>query len=298
MRKANCAASTKLRAAQYSDWIAPSSWIGLDFKQGAIDGGIIRTQYAVRYNVSLKLESFLGEIVKRKAILIGNTRNLEGVQIDIDKTRRFLCSPIGGAWYSNEIEILENPGKAQLLNQLKVAKQQSFDFAFVLFSGHGAHKRQTVLEINGYGETITESDLLEIAPRQVSIFDCCRGVIQESVRKSVALDSLSASFSESSVRYRYDNRVMQALPQQVRLYSCAVGESSYDTANGAIYLGHLMDAAKALEYGNEFKTVETAHAEARANTIRSRTGGSQQQTPEATLPKCITSQQLIISLRP
>lgn len=236
--------------------------------------------------------------MKRKAILVGNTSGLEGVQIDIEKARQFLCSPHGGAWFPHEIEILENPKKALLLNQVRSARQQSFDYVFVLFSGHGGHARQTVLEINGDGEQINESDLLTIAQRQLSIFDCCRGLIQESVRKSVALDSLSASFSESSVRYRYNNRIMQALPQQARLYSCAIGEVSYDTPDGAVYLGNLLTSARNIGNGNEFKTVESAHAEARLSTLSARIGTSERQSPEAVLPKCLVAQQLVLSLRP
>ncbi len=233
--------------------------------------------------------------MKRKAILIGNTHNLQGVKTDLVRTGNFLCSSVGGGWYSNEIEVFEDPSKDQLLRRLDSIRRESNDYVFVLFSGHGGQARQTILELNGRGETISESQLHDIGSRQLSIFDCCRAIV-EPVRKSIALDSLSASFSESvSVRRRYEDRIMEAIHQQVRLYSCAIGEKSYDTPQGAMYLGNLLRAAHSIDSYSFFKTVESAHSEARIATIRD---SKERQSPEADLPKCLTAQQLVIAIRP
>lgn len=232
--------------------------------------------------------------MKRKAILIGNTHGLNGVKTDLEHTGTFLRSSVGGGWYSNEIEVFENPSKDQLLRKLEIVRKESNDYVFVLFSGHGGQERNTILELNGNGETISESQLQDIGPRQLSIFDCCRAVV-EQVRKSIALESLSASFSESaSVRRKYEERIMEAIHQQARLYSCAVGEKSYDTPQGAMYLGNLLAAARAIDPFSAFKTVESAHAEARLTTIRD---SREKQSPEAVLPKCLTRQQLVIAMR-
>ena len=91
---------------------------------------------------------------------------------------------------------------------------------------------------------------------------------------------------------------MQAIPQQVRLYACSVGQCSYDTPNGAMYLTNLLTSAQAIDTSATFKTVELAHAEAREKTVdQAKNKADGPQTPQAYLPKCLTLQQLIISLK-
>lgn len=230
--------------------------------------------------------------MKRKALLIGNSNGLAGVKLDISNMWNFLSSDKGGAWNSSEIVVLMNPTKIELTATIKKIKDDRPDFSIVLFSGHGGFRKQTILELNKDGETVEESLLLNLAPRQINILDCCRSVVQE-VRK--ALDSaMFAALRESynPVRDRYNQRVMQAIPQQVQLYGCSVGQASYDTANGAVYLNNFLAAAQAIDVSSSSKTVGTAHAEAAEITMRQK-----DQKPDAVLPKCLTSQQLIISIK-
>lgn len=237
--------------------------------------------------------------MKRRALLIGNTRGLPGVQTDIQKTRAFLGSDVGGDWLPSEIAELKNPSRLELLGHIELLKSESVDYALVLFSGHGGHAHQTVLELNANGETIAESELWNIAPRQITIYDCCRALVGEQVVKSFAMDSLTESFvRRNDVRARYEARIMQAMPQQVRLYACSVSQSAYDFGNGAVYLGHLLSSAAAITPGLSFKTVESAHEQACPLTAVTALREGYQQNPDAVLPKCLTQQQLILAIRP
>ncbi|OZB42156.1 MAG: hypothetical protein B7X50_05120 [Alishewanella sp. 34-51-39] len=230
--------------------------------------------------------------MKRKALLIGNSNGLAGVKLDISNMSSFLTSDRGGAWNSSEIVVLMNPTKIELAAAIKKVKEERPDFSVVLFSGHGGYRKQTVLELNKDGETVEESLLLNIAQRQITILDCCRSVIQTVAK---ALDSVSfAALRESynPVRERYDQRIMQAIPQQVQLYGCSVGQASYDTSNGAVYLNNFLAAAKAIDTSSSSKTVGMAHAEAAELTKKQK-----DQTPDSVLPKCLTSQQLIIAIK-
>lgn len=234
--------------------------------------------------------------MKRKALLIGNNRGLQGVPLDLLNTRKFLQSSLGGEWYSSEIEQLLNPSKSDLLRKIDNLKRESNDYSFVLFTGHGAHARNTILEINPPGETISENDLIGLSERQVSIFDCCRAIVQDEIIKSftVAMDSYQEK--ASTVRARYDRRIMQAIPQQAKLYSCAIGESSYDDG-GAVYLGKLLACAKRIEANSSFKLLSAAHSEAavltKAHVLEK---FKNNQSPSSALPKCLASQELIISI--
>lgn len=236
--------------------------------------------------------------MKRKAILIGNTSGLQGVQVDISRFTSFLTSNTGGAWYESEIDVLQNERKSSLLQKIDVLKRQSFDYVIVLFSGHGGQLRQTVLELNSSGETIEETALRGIATRQLNIYDCCRAFPSTVTKR--AMEALSASFSESVNlhRRRFDDRIMQAIPQQALLYSCSIGQVSYDTSNGGVYLGHLLKAAQTIAYDQQFKLVGAAHEEAITPTVANSEKEKQgRQVPDAVLAKCLSSQQLVISVR-
>jgi hypothetical protein len=236
--------------------------------------------------------------MKRKAVLIGNTSGLPGVQVDITRFSSFLTSNIGGAWYESEIDVLQNERKSNLLQKIDALKKQSFDYLIVLFSGHGGQLRQTILELNSSGETIEETALRGIATRQLNVYDCCRAFPSGVTKR--AMDALSASFSESANPYRrrFDDRIMQATPQQALLYSCSIGQVSYDSSNGGVYLGNLLKAAQTITYDQQFKLVGAAHEEAIPPTVANSEKEKQgRQVPDAVLAKCLSSQQLIISLK-
>ena len=237
--------------------------------------------------------------MKRKALLIGNTSGLPGVKIDINNLSTFLLSDKGGAWYSTEIEILLNPTKIALLARIDQIRREQFDYSMVMYSGHGGQRRETMLEINAKSEQIPESSLKNISLRQVNIYDCCRCYLEplakaEDARMKIAAFTESA---KSSIRVRYDTRMMQAIPQQSSLYSCSIGQASYDTPEGAVYLGNLIKSALRVE--GQYKLLGVAHEESvRPTTQHSINKGLGTQTPESNLPKCVTTQQLIISINP
>lgn len=237
--------------------------------------------------------------MRRKALLIGNTNGLSGVKIDLVKFQSFLQSNIGGAWDSNEIQIIPDPKRYELLREIEQAKILKYDYTIVMFSGHGGYqKRQTVLEINANGEKISETDLKNISPRQLNIYDCCRNVVQTTASRSDSMgfkDYISES-TKSKIREAYDRRIMEAIEQQASLYSCSVGESSYDTNDGAVYLSNFLSAASNISNGS--KLVSVAHQESRQPTLDySRKQQHGLQNPDACLPKCLSQQQLIISLK-
>lgn len=237
--------------------------------------------------------------MKRKAILIGNTSGLNGVKIDLNNLSSFLKSNKGGAWKDNEIELIVDEKKHVLLEKIDSFKRQSFDYATVIFSGHGGQERETVLELNASGEKIEETLLRKIAPRQLNIYDCCRAY-SSTLAKSLGLES--ASFSEAvldsvdMIRQRYNDRIMQSIEQQALLFSCKIGQVSYDTPAGGVYALNLLKSAMRLRDDEKFKLVGIAHQEAVEPTLENSKNEPRVQQPESILPKCLSEQQLIISI--
>lgn len=235
--------------------------------------------------------------MKRKSILIGNTDGLPGVKVDITNFKSFLSCEVGGCWLESEIEIFHDPKKIDIMKKIDNVRREKYDYVIVLFSGHGGYKRQTVLQINKNNDTINESDIMFISSRQLNVYDCCRCHI-EPVTEGLALDRSFGATTRSieSVRLKYDNRIMQSIPQQSILYSCSVGESSNDTPNGGVYLQNLLKSARNVRKDQEFKLVGLAHDEAASLVKDYNRNSPYKQNPESILPKCLPSQQLIISL--
>ncbi len=233
----------------------------------------------------------------RRALLFGNTNGLGGVKKDIINYTNFLKSETGGQWNDSEITILMDPKKEALLLSIELLKLEKPDFAIIIFSGHGAYSKGTLLEINKKEECISENDLRGISSRQISIFDCCRNVIQ--VDESVNFSGTTNIYkSNNLIRKKYDERIMQSIEQQISLYACSIGQSSYDTNDGGAYTTSLLSSVTP-ERSSLFKLVASAHEEATPKTTEKAWKlYSKIQVPDHTIPKCISSQQLIISINP
>lgn len=229
--------------------------------------------------------------MEKRILIIGNSEGLQGVKIDIENYKRFFKNSYGGDWYDSEIIEKLNVSKTSLTAELSKLKNLSLDYLIVIFSGHGAQQRETILELNSNGESISESNLKNLADRQLNIFDCCRAY-SEMESKAIINEMAARSFSFTNTRKKYEKRIMEANHQQICLYACAIGECAYDTARGGAYSKNLLTCA--LDIQGEYKLVGTAHQEAsRLTTIE-----FNNQHPEAELPRLISSQQLILAINP
>lgn len=229
--------------------------------------------------------------MKRKALLIGNSNNLSGVQKDLLNFKNFLSSNKGGAWYDSEIVIIEKSNLSKVREEINKIKLESPDYVITFFSGHGAYKRGTILQLAD-NNTINEAELFYLAKRQLSIFDCCRSKI-ETFAHSMSMDSYNLSESSKEyVRILYNQRIKQSIEQQIRLYSCSIGEVSYDTTQGGIYFQNLLESARKFEYGSTENRVSSCHQRAKELTQKA----IKEQHPDAILPKCLPSQELILSI--
>lgn len=195
--------------------------------------------------------------MKRHALLIANL-DAVGAQNDINNWKKFLCSGIGGAWRTDEIQVLTNPSKNSLETSLIFIQCAKYDFVLVVYAGHGGWERTTILEINPDGDTINESELKNLAPREILSLDCCRATSTiTDILNEVQLKMFSET-TRSTIRARYDTRMMRAIPQQVTLYACSIGECAYCTNEGGYYTKNLLRQSAAVPY-NDFRTINQAH---------------------------------------
>jgi len=79
------------------------------------------------------------------------------------------------------------------LNTIQNLKNQNLDYCIVIFSGHGAQYREIVVEINGNEEMMFENEFKNISRKQLTIFDCCRGIL-ENLNESRGLNATMNKF--------------------------------------------------------------------------------------------------------
>lgn len=235
--------------------------------------------------------------MKKKIVIIGNNEGLPGVKVDIENYKQFFKSPFGGNWLDEEIDVKLNPLKTELIIELNRLKGLLLDYLIVIFSGHGGQERETMLELNSRGELIGESELKYLASRQLNIYDCCR-CYPISINESRQFEALAKPFSNINTREKFDKRIKQAISQQVSLYSCSIGEVSNDTSEGGVYSKYLIQSAKNVV--DDFKLIGNAHNEAYNLTVdnNKKLQIDKHQHPDAVLPRCLSTQQLIISVKP
>lgn len=228
--------------------------------------------------------------MKKKILLVGNNDGLPGVKIDLENYKNYFKSKTGGEWYDSEILEKLNPKKDDLINLIDSLKNQNLDYAIVIFSGHGGMKRETILELNPEGELFSETRFENISRKQVTILDCCR-VYAQNLSESIRSMKLVKSFSAyEGTRARFEKRITEATPQQIKMYSCAEGECSHDTPKGGVYSKYLLETAFADE--SEFIYFGRTHVTASDKTTRD----FSDQHPEIIQPKLLTTQQLIFGI--
>ena len=233
--------------------------------------------------------------MKRTALLIGNTGGLEGIGVDIERASNILKSSRGGQWKDSEIIELFDPSKKLVNETLAHMRSERADYAFFLFTGHGCHYGQTELSLNNR-EKLLETELNDLADRQLSIFDCCR-VERQPLRKAAMEAHVITFDSIDATRERYERRMMQAAKQHTKLYACSVGEFSYDSPEGAVYLSNLLRAASSMPLYDGYLTVEEAHSAARSRTIEDSARKGNKQNPAAVQAKLPRDMQLILSIK-
>ena len=194
--------------------------------------------------------------MKRKAIIIasplrkGYSGFLPGVQYDAINYASFLTSPLGGAWRSNEIKILVNPSKSQVIETMFYT---TADYVFTAFSGHGGtdqRTRKAILKINE-NESIWLSQLTAKANRQLAIVDTCSTFVNYGFpKKPQLIGDLFGQVSKltlSQARFLFDSRVMASGRGWTVLHSSSHGESSIDTEEGGVFSLSILKAAKIWE---------------------------------------------------
>lgn len=182
----------------------------------------------------------------RKAILIGvpncnGQSELPGVRNDIHSFQKYLKRNESGAWDEDEIIVLENKSKSQILETIK--RYSYYDYVILLAAGHGAVKESygfdTVL-YTGQNEFISSKELEIGCDRQTIIMDVCRNIhydVSESKMSIKSFDSklenlmLLNSLQPSRADYKreFNTKLLKSPRANFKFYSCDANESASDS---------------------------------------------------------------------
>jgi len=234
-------------------------------------------------------------MMKKKILMIGNTDNLPGVPVDMSAYYSFFTSPAGGNWCDEEIDILLNPTQYELLDTIDEIYEADYGYVITIFSGHGREAASgTVLTINGDGEKIAMDDLTNLSQRQLLIFDCCRSYADTDF---IETGATMLSMSHDPIRQAYEERIEDAIPQEVILFACDEGENAIDTDEGGEYSRCLLNATMELtNLISPFVNVSRAHH--KAVSLLRREDPRMRQHPQILQPRCLQRQCLPWAINP
>lgn len=239
--------------------------------------------------------------MKRKALIIGNTRGETGVSEDVRHYREFLRGESGGAWEMDEIDVKLDLTKAKFQQLIDTYKAAHYDYFVFIFAGHGGFSRlnnDTVLELSvqyGIAQDVHETDFQNIAPKQLDILDCCRSYYNEGLLKEATITNrtVRASFSQDPSREHaravYDALVDRSCPGTITLYACSVGQSAKGEADKGGAFSNALLNFDGFTPDISLYTVEEAFHSARDEVVRNTFG---QQVPTAMLLRCMANQRL------
>jgi hypothetical protein len=231
--------------------------------------------------------------MKRHALLIGYTASdscettIAGVLKDLEDYKNYLMQPKGGAWYEDEITILNGPSKTDLKHKILILKANGIDISFTVFSGHGSYniKEQSRVLLINKNETILSRELLGIAKREILICDSCSGICNESItQKSMVLLEKNSYDIRIQARKKYEALCLKCNPQTIRLYAAKIGTSAEDD-NGGIYTQALLET---LNNSKRTMSIVNAHDDA-CSLVKLRTlkGDDSYQEPSRQVPKLL-----------
>lgn len=170
----------------------------------------------------------------RKAIIIGSP-GIEGVDYlysastDVTNIKNHLLSSRGGKWKEDEIQVLWNPGIAELaaINQNTIA-----DYLFVYYAGHGYEAANGERRICFNDADVSDFFLLNGSPRQLIVIDACREKEYPAISGIPEEEEWLPFDGFYPEREAFDNYILQSPVGKKIVHATKSGFASWEDKNG------------------------------------------------------------------
>jgi len=193
---------------------------------------MIRTQY----NVTRKAFLFAAP-----GGIANNTKWLNGTLKDIENIKRHLRSERGGAWYDNEIVIVQE-ASFEIVNML--LDSVNADYVFVYFSGHGCTDFSGIHHIALQNRLVTDKSLLcDHIQKQLVIIDSCSDYKDLSGIGSIGgIDThwKNATSDISITRQMFDEQIYYSPEGKQIIHAVPPGYMATDTIFGGVFTNNLL----------------------------------------------------------
>lgn len=229
--------------------------------------------------------------MKRRALLIGSpgipgTKGyLEDMtKNDLNKIKNYLMSNTGGKWYEHEILSIDTNDINEVKRHINRVKNESNDFVFCAFSGHGWYNGNRYSRVFEIGKNdLYESEFRQLSKKQLSIFDSCAEVYKpEIITESRKFEASISIENLDSKNYReiYNNEIIKCHQQDISLYSSSVDELSHtDEDLGGHFIHYLLKVGAS----NQIKNLDAIDVfQITKNKMKK---DRRNQTPSSSFPK-------------
>ena len=234
--------------------------------------------------------------MKRKALIITNPGTLNdenycrGVLIDQQRYYKFFCSPKGGAYFPDDVTVLQTPTPKDLKKYLDSIKG-NLDFFIMVFCGHGYYNPKldtNVFMLNSTAD-VAENSLLDYFPsKAILIADCCREKYVPSFRFSRIVNAKDNSLfflDREKCRKYYDEQINMCQPQTIRVYACGIDQTAQDDSQrGGLYSYNLLNIADSISPIDCWSIVH-CHNKAEQQVLIQSNG---KQCPQISKPRILT----------
>jgi hypothetical protein len=216
----------------------------------------------------------------RKALIIGSP-GIEGVDYlysastDVTNITNHLLSSRGGKWKDNEIQVLWNPGIAELA---AIIENIIADYLFVYYAGHGYETANGERLICLTNTDVSDFFLLNKSPRQLVIIDACREKEYPAISGIPEEEEWLPFDGYYPERVAFDNYILQSPVGRKIVHATKSGFASWEDkkGRGGVFTTSLILSTRKIQYDSLYAPISIEQSIGKARKIIKLSGDEQE----------------------
>lgn len=216
----------------------------------------------------------------RKALIIGSP-GTEGVDYlysastDVTNITNHLLSSRGGKWKDNEIQVLWNPGMAELA---AIIENTIADYLFVYYAGHGYETTIGERKICLCDADVSDFFLLNNSPRQLIVIDACREKEYPAISGIPEEEEWLPFDGYYPEREAFDNYILQSPAGKKIVHATKSGFASWEDkkGKGGVFTTNLILGARKIQCNDLYAPISIEQSIWKARKMIKQSGDEQE----------------------